>query len=106
LSCGHVAGDVRGEYATLTQSFAFIPGTERDRAALLANGTMRCPRCGGPVYLDGTEPLRLRKRVEVSAADFNDPIEMAPSGMTGWHGGRRKRKAKGDRTAQNLTKSA
>jgi hypothetical protein len=77
LSCGHVAGDVRGDYATLTRSFEFFPETERDRAALLSNGTLRCPRCGGPVYLEGMEPLRLRKRVDITASDFTDPFAMS-----------------------------
>lgn len=71
--CGHAAGWVEGEYATLSRNHLFHPNTELDKRTIRANGKMRCARCDGPVFFEGTEPLRIRHRVEVTAADFADP---------------------------------
>lgn len=71
--CGHTAGEVEGEYATISKTHTFKPLTERDQRTVRGHGALRCPRCDGPVYLEGIEPLRVRRsRVPVTAADFAD----------------------------------
>lgn len=73
--CGHVAGEVQGEYATLARQRVFRPLTPRDQVAETPTGQLRCPRCNGPVFLEGTEPVRQRKpRVVLTAADFAQPF--------------------------------
>jgi len=70
--CGHVAGTVEGEYATLARIHLFHPRTQEDSRAEHASGVLRCPRCQGPVFLEGVETIRKRQRVELTAADFAD----------------------------------
>lgn len=73
--CGHVAGTVEGEYATLARKHSFHPLTQRDERTVRANGGLRCPRCDGPVFLEGVEHVRPRRpRVELTAADFAEPL--------------------------------
>lgn len=71
--CGHLAGEVEGEYAAISRRHTFHAAAPSDERAVRPNGTLRCPRCDGPVFLEGIEHLRVRQpRPHLTAADFVD----------------------------------
>ncbi len=72
--CGHVAGALEGEYATLMQVHTFVPLTPADARTERADRSLRCPRCNGPIFLESVERLRPRAKVQLTAADFAEPF--------------------------------
>lgn len=68
--CGHVAGWIEGDDATLSLHHAFHPDTAPDWGTLRAHGRLRCARCDGSVFFGEPEPVRTRGGTEVTAADF------------------------------------
>ncbi len=77
LHCGFISGSWVGEKGTPVTVAALTVQPERDGPAPEGSAPVRCSRCGGPVFLEGLEPVisgyRLRRirrlREQVAALD-------------------------------------
>ena len=58
--CGFVSGEVSAKQGQPIQSGSFKPGPLYANAPVATEGTLRCLRCAGPVYIDDIRTVRPR----------------------------------------------
>lgn len=58
--CGHVSGQVQGDPTDPRTRWSFHPVPGSDVQSVSARNSIRCLRCGGPVFLDEIEAIRPR----------------------------------------------
>ncbi|HLH73177.1 MAG TPA: hypothetical protein VKX96_07820, partial [Chloroflexota bacterium] len=56
--CGHVSGQVEGDPDDPKTVWSYHPGSEPASRSIPRQNSIRCNRCGGPVYLDEIETVR------------------------------------------------
>jgi len=66
--CGHVSGQVEGDSRQPLRVSYFRPSSNWQGRQPRPGETLRCFRCGGPVYLDDVSKVRERRRSESQAA--------------------------------------
>lgn len=61
--CGFVSGELVGEPKTLlsVKSYRPVEGTSAPKAG----DPLRCARCGGPVYLDDVQPVKVQYEEDI-----------------------------------------
>jgi len=58
--CGHVSGQVEGDPDKPRRRWSFQPAAQLTSRDPPARNSLRCLRCGGPVFLDEIEAVRSR----------------------------------------------
>ncbi len=58
--CGHVSGQLVGDPSQPVKISAFHPSAMWSDKSLRPGETLRCFRCGGPVYLDDVQMVKQR----------------------------------------------
>ncbi len=58
--CGHVSGQVQGDYEDPRARWSFQPAQGSAIQRLPTRTGIRCLRCGGPVFLDEIEAIHPR----------------------------------------------
>ena len=68
--CGQIVGVTRSDRGEPRARSTFLATGATDEVALRRLGDVRCPRCGGPTYLD-----EFQTRYELGHIDFNDDVD-------------------------------